>query len=81
MKNRSIHYCMGKGAAVVLALSNITAEERKVYLKVVEKFNAFFRVRRNVIFERERFNRQFQREGEPVDTYIMELYKLTENCD
>ena len=50
-------YCMGEGAAAVLALSNITAEERKVYLKVVEKFDAFFTVRRNVIFERARFNR------------------------
>eukprot|EP00731_Ephydatia_muelleri_P021134 Em0013g861a len=55
---------MGEGAAAVLASTNITAEERKDYLKVVEKFDAFFR-----------------REGEPVDTYIMELYKLTENCD
>ena len=34
-----------------------------------------------MIFERARFNRRYQREGEPVDTYIMELYKLTENCD
>ena len=63
-------YCMGEGAAAVLASTNITAEERKDYLKVVEKFDAFFRVSRNV------FNRRHQREGEPVDTYIMELYKL-----
>ena len=50
MKNRSntLLYCMGKGVAAVLALINITAEERKVYLKVVEKFDAFLRVR-NVI--------------------------------
>ena len=35
-----------------------------------------------MIFERARFNRRYQREGETVDTYIMhELYKLTENCD
>ena len=64
-------YCMGEGAAAVLASTNITAEERKVYLKVVEKFGAFFRVRRNVIFERARFNQRCQREGEPVDTYTM----------
>ena len=48
--------CMGEGAAAVLASTNITAEERKVYLKVVEMFDAFFRVRKNVIFERARFN-------------------------
>ena len=62
-------YCMGEVAAAVLASTNITAEERKDYLKVVEKFDAFFRVRRNVIFERARFNRRYEREGEPVDTY------------
>ena len=50
-------YCMGEGATAVLASTNITAEERKVYLKVIEKFDAFFRVRRNVIFERAQFNR------------------------
>ena len=34
-------YCMGEGAAAVLASTNITVEERKVYLKVVENFDAF----------------------------------------
>ena len=74
-------YCMGEGVSSVLASTNITSDERKVYQKVVEKLDAFFKVRRNVIFERARFNRRCQREGEPIDTYIMELYKLTENCD
>ena len=74
-------YCMGEGASSVLASTNLTSDERKVYQKVVEKLDAFFKVRRNVIFERVRFNRRCQREGEPIDTYIMELYKLTENCD
>ena len=71
MKNRSIRYFIVwaiEGAAAVLASTNITAEERKDYLKVVEKFDAFFRGRRNVIFERARFYRRYQREGEPVDT-------------
>ena len=34
-----------------------------------------------MIFEGVRFNRKCQHEGEPVNAYIMELYKLIENCD
>ena len=71
-------YCMGEGASSVLASTNITSDERKVCSKDVEKLDAFFKVRRNVIFDRARFNHRCQREGEPIDTYIMELYKLTE---
>ena len=74
-------YCMGEEAEVVLASTNITVEERKAYATVCQKFDEFFQVRRNVIFERARFNRRNQLEGEPAEKYIMELYHLTENCE
>ena len=41
----------------------------------------FFKVQKNVIFERARFNRQVQHESETAEQYIMELYTLAENCD
>ena len=44
-------YCMGEGVSAVLASTNITADKQKVYSKVVEKFDALFKVRRNVIFK------------------------------
>ena len=59
----------------------ITAAERENYDTVVAKFDAFFQVRRNVIFERARFNKRDQLQGETVEQYIMELYKLTESCN
>ena len=51
-------YCLGEEAEAVLSSTNITEEERAVYTTVVSKFDAFFQVRRNVIFERARFNRR-----------------------
>ena len=38
-------------------------------------------MRKNVFFERARFNRRSQHEGETAEKYIMELYRLSENCD
>ena len=61
--------------------TNITDEERKLYDTVMSKFDAFFKVRRNVIYERARFNRRNQREGETAEQYIMELYALAEYCE
>lgn len=44
-------YCMGQTAKDVLSSTNITAEE-KAYDSVITKFNAFFKVRKNIFFER-----------------------------
>ena len=74
-------YCVGEEAEAVLTSTNVTEEERKVYDTVVEKFDAFFRVRRNVIFERARFNRRSQLAGESAEQFIMELYTLAKNCN
>ena len=40
-----------------------------------------FQVRKNVIFERARFNRRCQAVGESVEQFITSLYTLAENCD
>ena len=61
--------------------TNATEEDRGVYDTVVAKFDAFFKVRRNVIFKRARFNRRSQLAGEPAEQFIMELYTLAEHCN
>lgn len=74
-------YCLGEEAEAVLSSTNATSEERKDYEKVIEKFDSFFQVRKNVIFERARFNRRKQQSGETAEEYIVALYDLTENCN
>ena len=74
-------YCLGEEAENVLSSMNVTAEERGSYVAVLKKFNDFFKVRKNIIFERVRFNRRAQRDGESVEQYISDLYSLAENCE
>ena len=74
-------YCIGEEAEAVLISTNITEDERKVYDTVIAKLHTFFKVRRNIIFERSRFIGRNQLEGESAEQYIMELYTLAENCN
>ena len=72
---------MGEEAEVVLDSTNISVDDKKVYATVLQKFNEFFQVRRNVIYERARFNRRSQMEGETTEQFIMELYRFADNCN
>ena len=74
-------YCLGEEAESILLSTNATEEDRRSYAAVLDKFDAFFRVRRNVIFERARFNRRNQQPGETAEQYIMTLYSLAANCE
>ena len=44
-------YCLGEDADNVLTSTNITNEEQKKFDDVLAKFDAFFKVHQNVIFE------------------------------
>ena len=45
-------YCMGEEAENILSSTGISDEDKKKYDKVVEKFDLYFAVRRNLLFER-----------------------------
>ena len=68
---------MGEEAEDVLTSTNITTEERKDYETVLDEY---FKVRKNVIFERARFNCRNQLKGESAEQYIIDLYRLAETC-
>ena len=72
---------MGKEADIILNSFALSAEQLQVYETVTKKFEAYFNVRRNKIFERARFNLRKQEEGESVDQFITSLYRLAEHCD
>ena len=74
-------YCMGDQADDILRSFALSEEDAKNYTVVKDKFNGHFVKRRNVIFERAKFNSRKQEQGEPVDADITALYALVENCD
>ena len=74
-------YCIGDEVEDILVSTIITDESRKKYADVMTKFDAHFQVRKNVRFERAKFNRRDQRERELAKEYITELYALSETCE
>ena len=74
-------YCLGEEEDDVLISTNISEESRKNYDDVLAKFDAHFKVHKNIIFETVGFNRRTQEDDESVDQFIMSLYSLAENCE
>uniref|UniRef100_A0A1X7U336 Retrotransposon gag domain-containing protein n=1 Tax=Amphimedon queenslandica TaxID=400682 RepID=A0A1X7U336_AMPQE len=54
--------------------------ERATYNGVVAKFDGFFKVRKNTIHERTRFNRHGQK-GDLIEQFITSLYGLADLCE
>lgn len=73
-------YAMGDQADDILRSFTLSEEDRKNYTAVKGMFDSHFVQRRNVIFERAKFNRRRQEEGESVEAFITALYTLAEHC-
>ena len=80
---------MGEEAEDILVSTNISEDQRKQYKAVLSKYDGFFRVRKNIIIERAKFNRhsQFLDEpaeqfiDEPAEQFIASLYNLATDCN
>ena len=73
-------YSMGDEADDILRSFNLTEAQQAEYAVVKERFNSQFVRKRNVIFERAKFNMRKQEEGESVDAFVTDLYVLAEHC-
>ncbi|UYV60281.1 K02A2.6-like [Cordylochernes scorpioides] len=73
-------YIMGNKAEEILTLFNLSEAQINDYKLVVSKFQDYFIEKRNVIYERAKFNRRSQGETESVEEFITNLYVLAENC-
>ena len=76
----SLVYCMGDQADDILSSFDLSVADSKKYDVVKGKFDGYFVKKRNVIFERAKFNQRVQKECETVDEFITALYQLVEHC-
>ena len=67
---------MGDEADDILQSFSLSEDEQKVYDRVKTRFERHFVKRRNIIFERAKFNSRKQEQGETVDAFITALYGL-----
>ncbi len=73
-------YTMGEEAEDILTSLHLSAHEASDYETVKNSLNDHFVARRNVIFERAKFNQRQQHVGESVEHFITELHCLAEHC-
>lgn len=73
-------YCMNDEADDIFE-SFTFAEREENCGKVKKKCKKHFIIKRNVILEPTKFNTRKQEPGAPVDTYITDLYCLSEHCE
>jgi len=71
---------MGNQADDILTTLRID-ETKSSYDEMKAALNQYFGSHRNILVERARFNRRIQREGEPIDSFIQDLYRLAEECN
>ena len=57
------------------------ANERLQYSVVKESFDKFLMPKRNVMYERARFNQTLQQVTEPVNLFVTSLYARAESCN
>lgn len=72
-------YCMGSEADEIFSSFQLSDDNKKFNV-VNKKFDRYFIPKRNDIFERAKFNKRRQNEGESVDHFITALHTLSEHC-
>ena len=71
---------MGDEADDILSTFGLTDTQKKEYKTIKDKFFEFFIAKRNIVYERAKFNRRKQEDNESVDGFVTDLYNLAEHC-
>ena len=74
-------YSMGPEADDILSSLKISSGDKNKWQPVKEALSKYFIPKRNVIFERAKFNQRKQEEGETADSFITALHVLADYCD
>ena len=74
-------YSIGEEADDIKVSFGLTADDATQCELVKNRFESHFIVKRNIIFERAKFNLRSQQEGESVETFITDLHCFAELCE
>lgn len=73
-------YCMEDEADDVLRGLRLSDADQRQYTKERDGIQSFFVVKKNVVYERARYNMRKQEANETVDAFVTALYALAEHC-
>ncbi|KAK7105840.1 hypothetical protein V1264_017168 [Littorina saxatilis] len=74
----SFIYAMGAQAESIFKQFALTAEQQKSFDIVAQRFDTHFTPKRNLIHERALFHQRSQQQGETIEEYVRDLFKLAE---
>ncbi|XP_064482891.1 uncharacterized protein K02A2.6-like [Ornithodoros turicata] len=74
-------YILGSRAEDIFQTFNLVTSETSDFKVVLDQFDKCFILRRNIIYERAKFNTRVQWEAESVDDFATSLHRLAETCD
>lgn len=74
-------YLMGERAEEILSQVMPDLNATTLYEAIKIKFNGYFAPKKNVVFERFKFNSRTQQTDESVDSFVTALYTLAETCE
>ncbi|UYV69469.1 hypothetical protein LAZ67_6003708 [Cordylochernes scorpioides] len=75
-------YLMGNRTDDIFRTFKFEKEEEATKIdSVLKAFDSHFCVKKNIIYERAKFNSRIQEDREPVDEFITSLYKLADSCE
>ena len=73
-------YAMGSDADDVMLSFHLVENDACDYGKVKDRFDGHFVKKRNLIYERAKFNTRCQQKEEPVDAFVTALHNLAQYC-
>ncbi|XP_077553431.1 uncharacterized protein LOC144168294 [Haemaphysalis longicornis] len=74
-------YLMGPQAEDIFNTFKLTTDEQKNFDAVLKGFQDYFIPRRNIIYERAKFNTRVQLDGESVEDFATALHALADSCN
>ena len=79
----SLAFAMGDETENILNSFRLSDDERKPYTTVRGKFESYmyFVKKRNIVFDRLSFFQSRQEEGEPVASFVNDVYALAKHCN
>lgn len=72
---------VGEEAIEIFDTFELTEAQRQSYNDVIEAFESFCKPKKNTVYERFMFYQRKQKDGEPFDTFLMDIKRLAKTCE
>lgn len=81
MQITNLLYQMGPEVGQLLEKLKLTEDSLETYENTKKIFNTYFAGKKNIIYERAKFNLRKQQDGEAAQEFIDSLYNLSKSCE